>query len=220
MPVQVPGNKRARRIITDINSSQSSLACCSECGQSTWLPLEEPSGSRLEYLMPGNYYCSASSLPWQVYREFSSFSSAVTLLSPHTCRSIWTLSFATQSPVKAPATAMGKEAFPASVSEPLVAGRSVSDVKISFLTALVSHYLFFCPQDFAGLNGALFTVCGLLGAFLLGMYVDRTRKFIESTKISFCLSALASIMFAVVSSPLHCAIPMGLFLLPYDKSST
>lgn len=115
---------------------------------------------------------------------------------------------------------MGKEAFPASVSEPLVAGRWVSDVKISFLTALVSHYLFFCPQDFAGLNGALFTVCGLLGAFLLGMYVDRTRKFTESTKISFCLSALASIMFAVVSSPLHCAIPMGLFLLPYDKSST
>ncbi|KAM6230392.1 solute carrier family 49 member A3 [Porphyrio hochstetteri] len=54
-------------------------------------------------------------------------------------------------------------------------------------------------NEFAGLNGALFTVCGLLGAFLLGMYVDRTRKFIESTKICYCLSALASIMFAVGS---------------------
>ncbi|NXL84530.1 S49A3 protein, partial [Alectura lathami] len=52
---------------------------------------------------------------------------------------------------------------------------------------------------FAGLNGALFTVCGLLGAFLLGLYVDRTRNFIESTKICFCLSALASIAFAVAS---------------------
>ncbi|KFQ56117.1 Major facilitator superfamily domain-containing protein 7-a, partial [Nestor notabilis] len=58
-------------------------------------------------------------------------------------------------------------------------------------------------NEFAGLNGALFTVCGLLGAFLLGLYVDRTRKFIESTKICFSLSALASIVFAVVSSPLH-----------------
>ncbi|XP_035420123.1 solute carrier family 49 member A3 isoform X1 [Cygnus atratus] len=52
---------------------------------------------------------------------------------------------------------------------------------------------------FAGLNGALFTVFGLLGAFLLGLYVDRTRNFIESTKICFCLSALASIVFAVAS---------------------
>ncbi|NXD74041.1 S49A3 protein, partial [Eolophus roseicapillus] len=54
-------------------------------------------------------------------------------------------------------------------------------------------------SEFAGLNGALFTVCGLLGAFLLGLYVDWTRKFTESTKICFCLSALASIMFAVTS---------------------
>ncbi|XP_074789273.1 solute carrier family 49 member A3 isoform X2 [Athene noctua] len=53
-------------------------------------------------------------------------------------------------------------------------------------------------NEFAGLNGALFTVCGLLGAFLLSLYVDRTRKFIESTKICFCLSALASIVFAVL----------------------
>uniref|UniRef100_A0ACB8ESD0 Uncharacterized protein n=1 Tax=Sphaerodactylus townsendi TaxID=933632 RepID=A0ACB8ESD0_9SAUR len=52
---------------------------------------------------------------------------------------------------------------------------------------------------FAGLCGALFTVSGLIGAFFLGLYVDRTKKFIESTKIGFCLTALASIAFAVVS---------------------
>ncbi|KFU84539.1 Major facilitator superfamily domain-containing protein 7, partial [Chaetura pelagica] len=72
-------------------------------------------------------------------------------------------------------------------------------------TALLEQIL--CEKGysnkFAGLNGALFTLCGLLGAFLLGLYVDRTRHFIESTKICFCLSALAGIMFAVVSSPLH-----------------
>ncbi|XP_015272899.1 PREDICTED: major facilitator superfamily domain-containing protein 7-like [Gekko japonicus] len=52
---------------------------------------------------------------------------------------------------------------------------------------------------FAGLCGALFTVAGLIGAFLLGLYVDRTKKFIESTKIGICLSALACTAYAVVS---------------------
>ncbi|XP_061490954.1 solute carrier family 49 member A3 isoform X2 [Rhineura floridana] len=52
---------------------------------------------------------------------------------------------------------------------------------------------------FAGLSGALFTVSGLIGAFFLGLYVDRTKKFTEATKISLCLTALASIGFAVVS---------------------
>ncbi|XP_069735915.1 solute carrier family 49 member A3 [Phaenicophaeus curvirostris] len=64
-------------------------------------------------------------------------------------------------------------------------------------------------NEFAGLNGALFTVCGLLGAFLLGLYVDRTKKFIESTKICFCLSALASIVFAVASRFRHQAIMLA-----------
>ncbi|KAJ6657111.1 hypothetical protein lerEdw1_002857 [Lerista edwardsae] len=54
-------------------------------------------------------------------------------------------------------------------------------------------------DSFAGLNGALVTVFGLVGAFLLGLYVDRTKKFIEATKISMCLTALTSIAFAVVS---------------------
>ncbi|XP_071586452.1 solute carrier family 49 member A3 isoform X2 [Heliangelus exortis] len=65
-------------------------------------------------------------------------------------------------------------------------------------------------NEFAGLNGALFTVCGLVGAFLLGMYVDRTRKFIESTKICFCLSALASIVFAVASRFRHQAVTLAI----------
>ncbi|XP_019410760.1 PREDICTED: major facilitator superfamily domain-containing protein 7 [Crocodylus porosus] len=53
---------------------------------------------------------------------------------------------------------------------------------------------------FAGLNGALFIVFGLLGAFLLGLYVDRSRRFIETTKICFGLAALASIVFAVMTN--------------------
>ncbi|XP_053888876.1 solute carrier family 49 member A3 [Malaclemys terrapin pileata] len=63
---------------------------------------------------------------------------------------------------------------------------------------------------FAGLNGALFTVFGLLGAFLLGLYVDKTRKFIESTKVCFCLTALASIAFAVMSRFRNQAFPLAL----------
>ncbi|XP_065405859.1 solute carrier family 49 member A3 isoform X2 [Chrysemys picta bellii] len=63
---------------------------------------------------------------------------------------------------------------------------------------------------FAGLNGALFTVFGLLGAFLLGLYVDKTRKFIESTKVCFCLTALASIAFAVMSQFRNQAFPLAL----------
>ncbi|KAH0628449.1 hypothetical protein JD844_009630 [Phrynosoma platyrhinos] len=52
---------------------------------------------------------------------------------------------------------------------------------------------------FSGVSGALFTVSGLIGAFFLGLYVDRTKKFTEATKICLCLTALASIAFAVVS---------------------
>ncbi|XP_074809694.1 solute carrier family 49 member A3 isoform X2 [Natator depressus] len=63
---------------------------------------------------------------------------------------------------------------------------------------------------FAGLSGALFTVFGLLGAFLLGLYVDKTRKFIESTKVCFCLAALASIAFAIMSQFRNQAIPLAL----------
>ncbi|KAI4899924.1 hypothetical protein NFI96_019503 [Prochilodus magdalenae] len=54
-------------------------------------------------------------------------------------------------------------------------------------------------KDFAGLCGALFIVFGVIGAFLLGLFVDKTKKFAESIKISVCLMSLACTAFAVVS---------------------
>uniref|UniRef100_UPI003AAEE93F solute carrier family 49 member A3 n=1 Tax=Centroberyx gerrardi TaxID=166262 RepID=UPI003AAEE93F len=54
-------------------------------------------------------------------------------------------------------------------------------------------------NDFAGLCGALFIVFGIVGAGFLGLYVDKTKKFIEATKINMSLSALACIAFSVVS---------------------
>ncbi|XP_063150938.1 solute carrier family 49 member A3 [Candoia aspera] len=51
---------------------------------------------------------------------------------------------------------------------------------------------------FAGLTGALLILFGLFGAFFLGLYVDRTKKFTETTKISFILSALFFIAFILV----------------------
>ncbi|XP_074850119.1 solute carrier family 49 member A3 [Carettochelys insculpta] len=62
---------------------------------------------------------------------------------------------------------------------------------------------------FAGLNGALFTVFGLLGAFLLGLYIDKTKKFIEATKISFCLTAFPCIAFAVISRFRNQTVPLA-----------
>ncbi|XP_029584096.1 solute carrier family 49 member A3 isoform X3 [Salmo trutta] len=55
------------------------------------------------------------------------------------------------------------------------------------------------PNDFAGLCGGLFIVFGIIGAGFLGLYVDKTKKFIEATKVNMSLSALACIAFSVVS---------------------
>ncbi|CAJ0928788.1 unnamed protein product [Ranitomeya imitator] len=52
----------------------------------------------------------------------------------------------------------------------------------------------------SGLCGALFIVFGAIGALLCGLYVDRTKKFTEVVKISFALTALTVIVFAVVSN--------------------
>lgn len=52
---------------------------------------------------------------------------------------------------------------------------------------------------FAGLCGSLFIVFGVIGAGLLGLFVDRTKMFTEVTKVNLALSALACIAFAVVS---------------------
>ncbi|XP_071362736.1 solute carrier family 49 member A3 [Trachinotus anak] len=54
-------------------------------------------------------------------------------------------------------------------------------------------------NDFAGLCGALFIVFGIVGAGVLGLYVDKTKKFIEATKINMSFTALACIAFSVVS---------------------
>ncbi|XP_004383635.1 solute carrier family 49 member A3 [Trichechus manatus latirostris] len=71
----------------------------------------------------------------------------------------------------------------------------------SSFTALLEQIL--CVKgyynDFAGLCGALFIMCGFLGALGLGLYVDRTKNFTEATKIGFCLTSLACVAFAVVS---------------------
>ncbi|XP_067373805.1 solute carrier family 49 member A3 isoform X2 [Channa argus] len=54
-------------------------------------------------------------------------------------------------------------------------------------------------NDFAGLCGVLFIVFGVVGAGALGLYVDKTKKFIEVTKVNMSFTALASIAFSVVS---------------------
>ncbi|XP_062405536.1 solute carrier family 49 member A3-like [Sardina pilchardus] len=54
-------------------------------------------------------------------------------------------------------------------------------------------------NDFAGLCGALFILCGVIGAGALGLYVDRTKKFTEVTKINMCLASLGCTAFAVFS---------------------
>lgn len=53
-------------------------------------------------------------------------------------------------------------------------------------------------QEFSGLCGALFIVFGILGALLLGLYVDRTKHFTEATKIGLCLTSLTFVAFALV----------------------
>ncbi|XP_073517802.1 solute carrier family 49 member A3 isoform X2 [Phyllobates terribilis] len=52
----------------------------------------------------------------------------------------------------------------------------------------------------SGLCGALFILFGAIGALLCGLYVDRTKKFTEVVKISFALTALTVIAFAMVSN--------------------
>ncbi|XP_070818847.1 solute carrier family 49 member A3 [Chaetodon trifascialis] len=54
-------------------------------------------------------------------------------------------------------------------------------------------------NDFAGVCGALFIVFGIVGAGALGLYVDKTKKFTEATKINISFTALACIAFSVVS---------------------
>uniref|UniRef100_A0A8C2ZW06 Solute carrier family 49 member 3 n=1 Tax=Cyclopterus lumpus TaxID=8103 RepID=A0A8C2ZW06_CYCLU len=51
---------------------------------------------------------------------------------------------------------------------------------------------------FAGLCNALSIVFGIVGAAILGVYVDKTRKFIEAMKVNMSFTALSCIAFSVV----------------------
>ena len=53
-------------------------------------------------------------------------------------------------------------------------------------------------QEFTGLCGALFIAFGIVGAGALGLYVDRTKRFIMAAKVNMSFSALACIAFSVV----------------------
>ncbi|KAI0211863.1 Solute carrier family 49 member A3 [Lamellibrachia satsuma] len=68
------------------------------------------------------------------------------------------------------------------------------------LSTLLQQIL--CPHgytdSFAGLCGALLFGVGVLGAGLASLFVDRTRKFEEVSKISFALAALCCVGFMVV----------------------
>ncbi|XP_067246086.1 solute carrier family 49 member A3 isoform X2 [Chanodichthys erythropterus] len=69
----------------------------------------------------------------------------------------------------------------------------------SVVTSSSEPFLQGVKLDFAGLCGAVSIVFGVLGAFLLGLYVDKTKNFTEVTKINMCLTSLGCSVFAVVS---------------------
>ncbi|XP_037531406.1 solute carrier family 49 member A3 [Nematolebias whitei] len=52
--------------------------------------------------------------------------------------------------------------------------------------------------EFTGFCGALFIGVGVVGAVPFGLYVDKTKKFIEVAKINLSLTALACVAFSVV----------------------
>ncbi|XP_043915041.1 solute carrier family 49 member A3 isoform X2 [Protopterus annectens] len=66
---------------------------------------------------------------------------------------------------------------------------------------------------FIGLCGALFIALGMVGAALFGVYVDKTKRFMEVVKINFCLTALASIGFALVSRMTRSTTAEGLVVV-------
>lgn len=65
------------------------------------------------------------------------------------------------------------------------------------------------PQEFAGLCGALFIAFGILGALVLGLYVDRSKHFTEAIKIGFCLTSVVCVAFALVRVPWSRDHPAG-----------
>ncbi|XP_066576327.1 solute carrier family 49 member A3 isoform X2 [Amia ocellicauda] len=103
---------------------------------------------------------------------------------------------------------LGIYAFPASIACLLAtlfirASAPPTPPSASAETSNSEPFLKGMKLDFAGLCGALFIVFGVVGAFLLGLFVDKTKKFTEVTKINMCLAALACIAFALVSQMKH-----------------
>lgn len=78
--------------------------------------------------------------------------------------------------------------------------------------AFPGGYCRLCVQDFAGLCMALFILFGVLGAAALSLYVDRTKRFTEVTKVSLVLTALALIAFSLVRT--RCRETVGTSLRP------
>uniref|UniRef100_A0A3B4BAA2 Uncharacterized protein n=1 Tax=Periophthalmus magnuspinnatus TaxID=409849 RepID=A0A3B4BAA2_9GOBI len=66
-------------------------------------------------------------------------------------------------------------------------------------------------NEFAGLCGALFIIWGIVGAGLLGVYVDRTKKFIEVTKINLSLSSVACAVALMPGQQAAVAVVCSLF---------
>ncbi|XP_068451526.1 solute carrier family 49 member A3 isoform X2 [Clinocottus analis] len=58
-------------------------------------------------------------------------------------------------------------------------------------------------NTFAGVCSALFIVFGIVGAALLSIFVDKTKKFTEATKVNMSFTALSCIAFSVVSLLQH-----------------
>ncbi|EDV19708.1 uncharacterized protein TRIADDRAFT_32990 [Trichoplax adhaerens] len=54
-------------------------------------------------------------------------------------------------------------------------------------------------NEFSGLCGALMIGCGLIGALLSGVYVDRTKKFIETAKVLICCATFTLIAFSMIT---------------------
>lgn len=54
----------------------------------------------------------------------------------------------------------------------------------------------------AGTVGAVLIATGLVGGGLAGVYVDKTKKFEEMTKISYGLAAISCCLLTIVSSTL------------------
>lgn len=76
-------------------------------------------------------------------------------------------------------------------------GRGVILNILEMLTQIVNEAVK-CLQDFTGICGALFIVFGIVGAGILGPFVDKTKTFTEATKINMSIAALACIAFSLV----------------------